>query len=603
MNDTPEDFLRMFKTAERAWRTGDLDNAERLFFALLKDNPYNAHVLNSLGVISLQQNKNEKGKAFLKKAISHQPGYTEPYQNLAILYKKCGELEKAVKQYELLLHATPDDSAAYLQAACLMIELKQYEKADRHLSLATSKFPDQISLWEVYGNFSFETGNLKKAKQSFKNMIKIDPSNLHAYYNLGLICRRLNDLKKAVVYFTDALKLSPDNVKVLYQLGLVYFDAGNLDKAIQLFESVIKKDGENLDAIFNAGVCYKMKNDLSSALNKFLKLIELKPDHLSANYNSGVINNETGDFSAAVKFFEKALLSDPDNPGILHGYGYALYRMANYDAAQKIYEKIKGIDSTIPDTYYNLGIIHKFKNNKEKAVQYLNTYISLGGNRASAEYEIATLTHKTIKSIPKEYVTKLFDEYAERFDKDLITKLKYNAPGILKNAFMDYLGTSHKFSSLCDLGCGTGLSGSAFKDIALRMTGVDLSMKMLIKAGEKQIYDELHQKDINTFLCCTDKTYDLFIAADLLIYVGDIDELFASVRKCMVNGGYFLLTTESCEKARYQLQKSGRYTHSSSYIREVAGDKGFSVEKRDRFNLRQEKKIWIPGEWYILKSK
>ena len=47
-----------------------------------------------------------------------------------------------------------------------------------------------------------------------------------------------------------------------------------------------------------------------------------------------------------------------------------------------------------------------------------------------------------------------------------------------------------------DLGCGTGLSGAAFKDRAGHLTGIDLSPAMIEKARSRGIYDSLAVADI-----------------------------------------------------------------------------------------------------------
>ncbi len=51
-----------------------------------------------------------------------------------------------------------------------------------------------------------------------------------------------------------------------------------------------------------------------------------------------------------------------------------------------------------------------------------------------------------------------------------------------------------------DLGCGTGLSGAAFRGMVDVLTGIDLSTKMIARAKAKGIYDDLVHVDISSFL-------------------------------------------------------------------------------------------------------
>ena len=599
--DKSTDFSVLFKKAENAWRSGDLGTAETLFGKLLETDPGNARILNSLGVVALQRNQKEKGRKLLENAAAIQPDYIEPYQNLALLYQNNGAPEKAIGYYEKILRIDPRNRAVYHQAAGLMIKLKRYEDARTCLGRATDLFPDDIPTWEAYGDLNYENGNLEEARRANETIIKLEAGYLRAHYNLGLIYRRQNKSDKAEESFTRALRLSPGNVLVLKQLGTNYFSRGEIEKALQVFQQIIRTDATDVEAIFNAGICLKEKREYHSALSLFEKVIRLDPDHLNAQFNAGEILTRLGNHSKAAGFLKKVLQIQPDNMEALHRYGVTLYRMGKYDDAQGIYEKIQTLDPAIPDTYYNLGIIHKFKQNRETAVRFLKKYMALGGNRSAAEHEIATITGNTPKQMPEEYVVKLFDDFADRFDRDLVKNLKYKAPDLLKKTFEEYLGFPRRFSRVCDLGCGTGLSGSAFKNMAIRMTGVDLSGKMLAKAREKDIYQELYQQDIVSFLKETRDRFDLFIATDLLIYIGDVSDLFAGVRRCTGSGAYFAFTTETCRES-YRLRQSGRYAHSEDYIREMSLTAQFSVETVRGFDLRLENKIWIPGNLFILKS-
>ena len=56
--------------------------------------------------------------------------------------------------------------------------------------------------------------------------------------------------------------------------------------------------------------------------------------------------------------------------------------------------------------------------------------------------------------------------------------------------------TENPANSIWDLGCGTGLLGLPLKSVAKRLVGVDLSGKMLERAGAKGCYDDLVRQDI-----------------------------------------------------------------------------------------------------------
>src|SRR4029077_19128671 len=83
---------------------------------------------------------------------------------------------------------------------------------------------------------------------------------------------------------------------------------------------------------------------------------------------------------------------------------------------------------------------------------------------------------------PAAYVACLFDKYAEEFDSHLVGALRYQAHRQLVDQLVAACGDGARFRSALDLGCGAGLCGPLVKPMAARLTGVDLSARMIDKA-------------------------------------------------------------------------------------------------------------------------
>ena len=81
------------------------------------------------------------------------------------------------------------------------------------------------------------------------------------------------------------------------------------------------------------------------------------------------------------------------------------------------------------------------------------------------------------------------------------------------DAIADWIAPGER---VLDLGCGTGLSGVAFKPIARRLVGIDLSPKMLAKAQELAIYDALAEGDAEAPPAGAEGPFDLIVAGDVL---------------------------------------------------------------------------------------
>jgi predicted TPR repeat methyltransferase len=171
---------------------------------------------------------------------------------------------------------------------------------------------------------------------------------------------------------------------------------------------------------------------------------------------------------------------------------------------------------------------------------------------------------------PAQYVRHLFDQFAAKYDAHMMERLSYRAPQVLRSlAGLIGLGMGGKFSIL-DLGCGTGLCGAAFTDLASRLDGVDLSPGMMEKAKARKLYSRLIRADLESALAREKRRYGLIVAADTLVYLGDLEAIFRLAAKRLTAGGIFLFTVETKRGRGYDLTKRRRYRHSEAYLRQCA---------------------------------
>ena len=122
---------------------------------------------------------------------------------------------------------------------------------------------------------------------------------------------------------------------------------------------------------------------------------------------------------------------------------------------------------------------------------------------------------------------------------------------------------------------------------------------MIERAGARGGYDSLIVGDAVAALA--DGAFDLALAADFLIYIGDLDPVFASAAKGLTASGRFAATIE-LDDADVAVRPSGRFAHSEGHVRAMADAHGFSIETEARFALRQEEEATIAG-WLFVACK
>lgn len=188
---------------------------------------------------------------------------------------------------------------------------------------------------------------------------------------------------------------------------------------------------------------------------------------------------------------------------------------------------------------------------------------------------------------PRAYVRDLFDEYAGRYDRHLLHDLGYAAPNLVRVAVGERL--AGRKAAVADLGCGTGLCGPLFRPVAAQLVGVDLSPRMLAQARRRGIYDELVEGDLVVFLEGRPAGFDLLIAADVLVYIGDLGPLLRAAAAALRPGGLAALTVEAADTdGDYVLRRTGRYAHGGGYLAATAAEAGLAVLSSQRAVVRRE---------------
>lgn len=199
-----------------------------------------------------------------------------------------------------------------------------------------------------------------------------------------------------------------------------------------------------------------------------------------------------------------------------------------------------------------------------------------------------------------DYVRTLFDQNAQRFDEDL-ARLGYQAPKLLRDAVAE-VSPDARGLDVFDLGCGTGLAGAAFRPLARRLVGCDLAPRMLEEAARRGVYDHLEECDLLEALDREEAAWDLILAADVLVYFGDLAETFRRAARALKAGGLFAFTVERGPDEAWALTPRGRFQHGASYLRAEAERAGLAVAHlAPAPELRRERNAPVEGLVAVLR--
>jgi len=194
------------------------------------------------------------------------------------------------------------------------------------------------------------------------------------------------------------------------------------------------------------------------------------------------------------------------------------------------------------------------------------------------------------------YVRRLFDQHAPEFDQALTERLEYRGPQLLLDAVRAHAKRPLRLGSVLDLGCGTGLSGAAFRPYCDWLIGMDISPGMVEQARGKGLYDRLAVADLLEFLASEAGAQNhLALAADVFVYCSDIGPIAAGVAKVLAPGGMFACSVETHDGSGVRMQETLRYAHGADHVRGAIAAAGLNLLQLSEASARTERGEPVPG--------
>jgi predicted TPR repeat methyltransferase len=410
-------------------------------------------------------------------------------------------------------------------------------------------------------------------------------------------------LQKAKKLYQKVLKIDPGYNDALHMLGLIAHQSGNNDAALRLYEKAVANNRNSPELFTNFGNALKATGRIEEAIIAFEKAIAINPNFALAHNNIGNVLAIGGNRDDAIVSFRKAIALEPGYAQAYFNLGNLLCETEQPDEAISCFRQAIALEPDFPEAINNLAKLLVDKGDNTEAVSLFERVLKLDKNNGVALHLLAALQGKTTITAPQSYVVGLFNGAAEYFDHHLVDELEYKVPQYLQTAVNTVLNEKNNSMDILDLGCGTGLCGPLFRQQAKKLVGVDLAPNMLRQAAERNVYDQLITDDISSVLRKTKTAYDIVLAADVFIYVGELKQIFEAMENALKPGGLFAFSIESGNDSdHFTLLPTGRYAHSIDYIRTLAEATGLREVQNDARVLRTDRGASINGYVMVFKK-
>ena len=282
-----------------AHKEGKLQDAERLYRAILQAEPKHPNANHNLGVLAVAVGKPLEALPLFQQALDGNPQIEQfwlSYVDALIRLERFDEANRVLvegeraglssEKLDALKPRLPERATDDRQAAAKSRTLPEKRKrlADREKSkktkatssapraapsqdqingllavyqagrlgqaeamakLLSQQFPNHPFGWKVLGAVYKQMGRLKEALLPMQESVDLSPKDAEAHNNLGITLQELGKLVEAEASLRQALALKPDYAKAHNNLGNTLQDQGKLEESISSYIRAISLEADS----------------------------------------------------------------------------------------------------------------------------------------------------------------------------------------------------------------------------------------------------------------------------------------------------------------------------------------------------------------------
>ena len=521
--------------------------------------------------------------------LKAQPKHPDANHNMGVLAVGIGKVQEALPFFKTALEANPNTAQFWLSYIDALIKDKQFANAKQVLEQAKTQGVDGDRLNSLEAQLSPKSQKPNIARESPPQELL---NRLLGHYQNG----RLSDAEMLSVEITQDFPKHQFSWKVL---AAVLGATGRKNLALDANQTAVALSPQDAEAHCNLGTTLQELGRLGEAEASYNQAIELKPDYAEAHYNLGNTHKKMGMLHEAEANYTRVIALKPDYADAHYNLGNTHKKMGMLYEAEANYTRAIALKPDYAEAHYNLGNTLLELRRLDEAEGSYTQALALKPDYSTAKHMLAALTGETTATAPRDYVEGLFDNYADKFENSLVENLEYKIPRLIAEMILKH-SKINALGSIMDLGCGTGLLGTEIRQFCEYLEGIDLSRKMLDEAQKKNIYDKLVKVDIIFYLSNATLNFDYFVSTDVFVYIGDLSDVFKLIKSRNKTGGKLAFSTEDYDGDGFFLEKSGRYSHSKKYIEGLCKKFGYKLCHFETQALRKDKNRYIRGGLYIL---
>ncbi len=309
-------------------------------------------VLLMVGIVAayfLTTNAEEVIEAVIPTPTPEPTRTAESYALSASLYRRDGEISRAVESFETAIELDPTNVQYYIDLISLLTLEGDAENAllwaERVNVLEPNNDEVLTSVAAAYllnGERLAEVGNRTEAELQYQKAVdaaqrgvQINPNNADAYaYQAGaLISQNRDNFTEAQDLVDTALAINSQSATVHFYRAIVFETQGYYNQAIESYETARQLNPAYIDASLALAYSYFYTDNRQRAILVLRDLIEVNPNNADAQDALGWMYFLAGQYADAEFYLEQAVDIDPNMVRARAHLGSAYYKNFNYDFA------------------------------------------------------------------------------------------------------------------------------------------------------------------------------------------------------------------------------------------------------------------------------
>jgi len=249
-------------------------------------------------------------ETLLQQDISLPP---EDHNNLATLYERIGNQNKALSHYCSAVHAAPDLTVAHYNLGLLLLKQNQLDAAKTQFNNVLTLNPEHIDAQFYQGIINLTNNALDDAESAFQAVLTHNKEHPNALANLGVIALKRDLGQQAITYFTQALAFDEHHEDARNNLAATFMHYDRFENALTHYTLLLEKYPDNLEYHYNAGVAEMALGQLDHATKHFELILKHNAKHHACLTNLASIAQRQGHTQKAISYLTHAHDVNPDD--------------------------------------------------------------------------------------------------------------------------------------------------------------------------------------------------------------------------------------------------------------------------------------------------